>query len=267
MPHQTPRAPVAQLDRASDYGSGGWGFESSRARHSVSLPLRTGHIRPSAKSLSDTTALPQGGRNGPVQISPVDSARGQKWPRGRSFAAAAPSAVADRQEDAPSCPAPAPTPMHSRPRTSPSCARPGRPRADRRHRRRPVLRPPVRGRARRAPAVPRRHEPAEEQAAHAAGHRRLQARPPGGHRRRRQGHGRAPHRLRRRAGPRRRRPVPLVDPARGPGRRLHAGLQHGLGQGLRDARQCHDRRRRRSGQGPGGQGQGQGGAEATSAAA
>ena len=25
-------APVAQLDRASDYGSGGWGFESSRAR-------------------------------------------------------------------------------------------------------------------------------------------------------------------------------------------------------------------------------------------
>ena len=28
-------APVAQLDRASDYGSGGWGFESSRARHSL----------------------------------------------------------------------------------------------------------------------------------------------------------------------------------------------------------------------------------------
>lgn len=25
-------APVAQLDRASDYGSGGWGFKSSRAR-------------------------------------------------------------------------------------------------------------------------------------------------------------------------------------------------------------------------------------------
>ena len=25
-------APVAQLDRASDYGSGGWEFESSRAR-------------------------------------------------------------------------------------------------------------------------------------------------------------------------------------------------------------------------------------------
>ena len=27
------RAPVAQLDRASDFGSEGWGFESLRARH------------------------------------------------------------------------------------------------------------------------------------------------------------------------------------------------------------------------------------------
>ncbi len=27
------KAPVAQLDRASDYGSGGWEFESSRAHH------------------------------------------------------------------------------------------------------------------------------------------------------------------------------------------------------------------------------------------
>ncbi len=26
-------APVAQLDRASDFGSEGWGFESSRAHH------------------------------------------------------------------------------------------------------------------------------------------------------------------------------------------------------------------------------------------
>ena len=26
-------APLAQLDRASDYGSEGWGFESSRVRH------------------------------------------------------------------------------------------------------------------------------------------------------------------------------------------------------------------------------------------
>ena len=30
------RAPVAQLDRVPDYGSGGWGFESSRARHFIS---------------------------------------------------------------------------------------------------------------------------------------------------------------------------------------------------------------------------------------
>ena len=28
-----PLAPVAQLDRASDFGSEGWGFESLRARH------------------------------------------------------------------------------------------------------------------------------------------------------------------------------------------------------------------------------------------
>ncbi len=30
------RAPVAQLDRAPDYGSGGWGFKSLRARHLIS---------------------------------------------------------------------------------------------------------------------------------------------------------------------------------------------------------------------------------------
>ena len=29
----TTQAPVAQLDRVPDYGSGGWGFESSRAHH------------------------------------------------------------------------------------------------------------------------------------------------------------------------------------------------------------------------------------------
>src|ERR1043165_236557 len=28
-------APVAQLDRAPDYGSGGWGFKSLRARHKI----------------------------------------------------------------------------------------------------------------------------------------------------------------------------------------------------------------------------------------
>ena len=28
-----PLAPVAQLDRVLDYGSRGWGFDSSRARH------------------------------------------------------------------------------------------------------------------------------------------------------------------------------------------------------------------------------------------
>src|SRR4029434_6885598 len=32
-PPLSGRAPVAQLDRAPDYGSGGWGFKSLRARH------------------------------------------------------------------------------------------------------------------------------------------------------------------------------------------------------------------------------------------
>ena len=36
-------APVAQLDRASDYGSGGWEFESSRARQLIpSQDIRDG---------------------------------------------------------------------------------------------------------------------------------------------------------------------------------------------------------------------------------
>ena len=30
-------APVAQLDRVPDYGSGGWGFESSRARQANAM--------------------------------------------------------------------------------------------------------------------------------------------------------------------------------------------------------------------------------------
>lgn len=33
LPLAVDQAPVAQSDRASDYGSEGWGFESSRARH------------------------------------------------------------------------------------------------------------------------------------------------------------------------------------------------------------------------------------------
>src|ERR1039457_6663074 len=31
--HYVPRASVAQLDRASDFGSDGWGFESLRTHH------------------------------------------------------------------------------------------------------------------------------------------------------------------------------------------------------------------------------------------
>ncbi len=40
--HPTRDAPVAQLDRVPDYGSGGWGFESSRARHFSQI---SGHSR------------------------------------------------------------------------------------------------------------------------------------------------------------------------------------------------------------------------------
>ena len=36
-PFGTPFAPLAQLDRASGYGPGGWGFESSRAHSSLLL--------------------------------------------------------------------------------------------------------------------------------------------------------------------------------------------------------------------------------------
>ena len=33
--HRLALVPVAQLDRASDFGSDGWGFESLQARHIV----------------------------------------------------------------------------------------------------------------------------------------------------------------------------------------------------------------------------------------
>src|SRR3972149_4910551 len=36
----TPAAPVAQLDRASDYGSGGWGFGFLRARQPLQLIIK-----------------------------------------------------------------------------------------------------------------------------------------------------------------------------------------------------------------------------------
>src|SRR5215510_6708852 len=39
-PPLSDRAPVAQLDRAPDYGSGGWGFKSLRARQTVQLLTR-----------------------------------------------------------------------------------------------------------------------------------------------------------------------------------------------------------------------------------
>jgi hypothetical protein len=38
-------APVAQLDRASDYGSEGWGFESLRARRVAKSPCTAKQYR------------------------------------------------------------------------------------------------------------------------------------------------------------------------------------------------------------------------------
>src|SRR5262245_10644414 len=40
-PPLSGRAPVAQLDRAPDYGSGGWGFKSLRARQQIDLVSRS----------------------------------------------------------------------------------------------------------------------------------------------------------------------------------------------------------------------------------
>ena len=39
-----PAALVAQLDRAPDYGSGGWGFESLRARYLNPSPPGEGFL-------------------------------------------------------------------------------------------------------------------------------------------------------------------------------------------------------------------------------
>ena len=38
-------APVAQLDRASDYGSEGWGFDSLQARHLFTFRKKYNHGR------------------------------------------------------------------------------------------------------------------------------------------------------------------------------------------------------------------------------
>ena len=37
--YAAPRAPIAQLDRALDYGSRGWGFESSWAHNDLATPV------------------------------------------------------------------------------------------------------------------------------------------------------------------------------------------------------------------------------------
>src|SRR5260221_11643066 len=51
-------APVAQLDRAPDYGSGGWVFESSRARQSLSQDLASIPPRNARSRDHGTMAMP-----------------------------------------------------------------------------------------------------------------------------------------------------------------------------------------------------------------
>jgi K+-transporting ATPase A subunit len=58
------QAPVAQLDRAPDYESGGWGFKSLRARHQLLVGI---NITP-----SDQQAMSQ---YGPDKLSYRDDAR------------------------------------------------------------------------------------------------------------------------------------------------------------------------------------------------
>jgi hypothetical protein len=78
------RAPVAQLDRASDYGSEGLGFESLRARHSLAPSRRSGAVmrqdrvasiqatrRASARLFSRSPAKARSASvNGPASRSP-----------------------------------------------------------------------------------------------------------------------------------------------------------------------------------------------------
>ncbi len=63
-------APVAQLDRVPDYGSGGWGFESSRARHFFFRNARS-HIRQKVRTKFEPARHSQLGNYGSVLSSSV----------------------------------------------------------------------------------------------------------------------------------------------------------------------------------------------------
>ncbi len=115
-------APVAQLDRASDYGSGGWEFESSRARHlahdctSDRRPLsRRGHFRPptagtvtrrateSAPFQTNFRVLTPCSRHGPVGLPPYCSGTDVGVPCGITMTLTSPSSTARTRASAISC--------------------------------------------------------------------------------------------------------------------------------------------------------------------
>ena len=66
----SPAALVAQLDRASDYGSEGWGFESLRARHIIAV--QKAEADPSGSAFCLQGGI-QGGTGVPQPMSSFDS--------------------------------------------------------------------------------------------------------------------------------------------------------------------------------------------------
>src|SRR3981081_4824167 len=49
--------PVAQLDRASDFGSEGWGFDSLRGRHSKRRICHPAHVPATFQTISTSTLV------------------------------------------------------------------------------------------------------------------------------------------------------------------------------------------------------------------
>jgi hypothetical protein len=72
------RGPVAQLDRASDFGSEGWGFDSLRGRQNLkAFRLLSGQTPQRLRLLSDhpdvvvKTSIPQTEDASHIQDSPI----------------------------------------------------------------------------------------------------------------------------------------------------------------------------------------------------
>src|SRR6185312_4524227 len=87
------RAPVAQLDRASDYGSEGWEFESLRARHDATRFHRIG-VGGAWRSPVSAPGSGAEGRGFESRLAHLPAARRAKWGNGvRGCAASDPISV------------------------------------------------------------------------------------------------------------------------------------------------------------------------------